>query len=211
LDELLAHVDEALEYKPAGVSSSRQLPRSTASQSGSAAPAPTRRAQPRGTMDEIDALLEEAEALTRVSDEEGAGGSGWKRSSAVPRRAAPTAGPSGQRASVSRCFPLRVGGTGCTLGLCTPVRKETVCDNLRCTKCDFRVMRFPDREWTDAVDYMFFRNNVPDEERLSKQLRPRRGCAAYCCQCCWVSVVDAEVIAVGSQLDRWVCGGCSHR
>lgn len=79
---------------------------------------------------------------------------------------------------------------------------------------------------------MFFRNNVPDEDRLSKELRSRSGpssagsvvsvpthapfprlpgYAAYCCQCCWVSVMDAEVLAVGSPLDRWVCAGCSHR
>ena len=30
--------------------------------------------------------------------------------------------------------------------------------SLRCSKCDFKVVRFDDQRWSDSVDYMFFRN-----------------------------------------------------
>lgn len=59
-------------------------------------------------MDEIDALLEEADALTRASDDEGAASSGWTRTSAAAQISAPRGGPAGQRMSVSRCVFRRV-------------------------------------------------------------------------------------------------------
>jgi hypothetical protein len=68
-------------------------------------------------------------------------------------------------------------------------------------KCMCEVVRFENYHWEKDVDYMFFRNYWPEPERLSPKLQPKRGYAAYCCQCCWTSVRDIE--AVGHDL-KWV-------
>lgn len=60
--------------------------------------------------------------------------------------------------------------------------------SLRCSKCDFRVIRFCEDEWDGSVDYMFFRNFMPDRAKLSAKLRPKEGSSAYACQCAWASV-----------------------
>ena len=44
------------------------------------------------------------------------------------------------------------------------------CDRLRCTACDFDVLRFDEKEWAADVDYMFLRNCVPNTEKLSHKL-----------------------------------------
>jgi hypothetical protein len=49
------------------------------------------------------------------------------------------------------------------------------CDKLRCTGCDFRLLFFDDYNWTSKVDYLFFRNNMPDEKKLKKQLTRKKG------------------------------------
>merc|ERR1711865_14602 len=59
--------------------------------------------------------------------------------------------------------------------------------NLRCRKCDFRVLRFTDHKWTSDVDYMFFRNFVPNTDKLRKKLQAADGWSAYACQCSWTS------------------------
>lgn len=63
-------------------------------------------------------------------------------------------------------------------------------------------------KWKADVDYMFFRNNFPDRHRLSAMLEDARGSAAYCCQCTWTSTTSPRTISIGSELDKWVCGGC---
>ena len=60
--------------------------------------------------------------------------------------------------------------------------------NMRCTSCDFRVLCFRDQEWTKDVDYMFFRNFMPDATKLKAKLRARDGYDAYACQCAWATV-----------------------
>ena len=49
------------------------------------------------------------------------------------------------------------------------------CDRLRCTSCDFRVEHFDDYEWHGSVDYLFFRNNMPDFKKISTKLRRKAG------------------------------------
>ena len=53
----------------------------------------------------------------------------------------------------------------------TDTRSENfACDRLRCVKCDFRVIVFPDAAWNDRCDYLFLRNNMPVEDKLAINL-----------------------------------------
>lgn len=52
----------------------------------------------------------------------------------------------------------------------THVVLYSACDNLRCMSCNFQVLIFQDCSWkTDPniVNYMFFRNNMPNKQKLS--------------------------------------------
>ena len=49
------------------------------------------------------------------------------------------------------------------------------CNKLRCTSCDFNVVIYDDFEWQKDCDYLFFRNNVPDFQKLKSKLISRRG------------------------------------
>ena len=46
---------------------------------------------------------------------------------------------------------------------------------MRCTKCDFDVIRVKDMKWTDECDYLFFRNFYPNLEKLKTNLRADKG------------------------------------
>ena len=50
-----------------------------------------------------------------------------------------------------------------------------VCDKLRCTSCDFNVVILNDYEWHEDCDYLFFRNNIPDFDKLKSKLSRKRG------------------------------------
>ena len=50
-----------------------------------------------------------------------------------------------------------------------------MCDKLRCTSCDFSVVILNDYEWQKDCDYLFFRNNIPDFDKLKSKLTRRRG------------------------------------
>ena len=49
------------------------------------------------------------------------------------------------------------------------------CDKLRCTSCDFDVVAFDNFEWCQDCDYLFFRNNIPDFQRLKSKLTLKKG------------------------------------
>lgn len=104
----------------------------------------------------------------------------------------------------SKCFPLYLGGSEVIRGCSDGCRKKA-CDKLRCTSCDFKVHAFRDNAWYRNVDYLFFRNTMPDESKLQFKLTKCKGTVAYCCQCSWKSVTD--IIAVSKCKDlKWVCG-----
>ena len=106
-----------------------------------------------------------------------------------------------------KCSSLYLGGTRCECGRNgSTVGVVSVCDSIRCTKCDFRVMAFPDTQWLPSVDYLFFRNNYPDADKLAAKLQSRQVCRSYCCQCSWFSTVGEYRIDFGGEL-RWVCAG----
>lgn len=108
-----------------------------------------------------------------------------------------------------RCGTVYVGGSTCPVGRSRPgVRRDRVpvcCDTLRCTSCDFAVLRLAKRRWDGDADYMFFRNYMPDATKLSEKVVPDSASAAYCCQCTWKSVKKPRKV---TELETyWVCGG----
>ncbi len=48
--------------------------------------------------------------------------------------------------------------------------RPRVCASLRCLSCDFAVMQFEGGAWDETVDYMFFRNNVPNTRLLRAKI-----------------------------------------
>lgn len=60
--------------------------------------------------------------------------------------------------------------------------------SLRCSKCDFKVMRFDEQRWSESVDYMFLRNFMGDVAKLRTKLQPQAGVTAHACQCSWCTV-----------------------
>jgi hypothetical protein len=77
-----------------------------------------------------------------------------------------------------------------------------------CTKCDFQVLRIENYVWGSGVEYMFFRNNYPNVQKLRPQLVPRKDCCAYCCQCSWKSAESAAPLADVAEGLRWRSIGC---
>ncbi|KXZ42078.1 hypothetical protein GPECTOR_209g406 [Gonium pectorale] len=118
----------------------------------------------------------------------------------VPSRKSSTIG------SKQKCTGVFVAGTALPRGRMAAVGALTCCDALRCTKCDFRVEQFDNFDWDDDVDYLFFRNNFPTEEKLADKLRKRPGAVAYCCQCSWLSAMEQTKLDFSSEV-RWVCAG----
>ncbi|XP_063716577.1 cilia- and flagella-associated protein 418-like [Symsagittifera roscoffensis] len=79
------------------------------------------------------------------------------------------------------------------------------CVRLHCVKCDNRVVSFAHKEWVeDSCDYLFFRNSYPDQQRLQKAWRQKKGWGAYCCQCNWISVNSLTLVSSVKDL-KWIC------
>ena len=64
---------------------------------------------------------------------------------------------------------------------------------------------FADSSWAEWVDYMFVRNNMPNDAKLSSGLCQVPGSAAYCCQCSWTAAQQDRVLDRGEP--QWVCAG----
>jgi len=69
---------------------------------------------------------------------------------------------------------------------------------MRCSKCDLQVLCFDDHAWAADADYMFFRNFMPNVDKLRAKLRAKDGQRAYSCQCTWVTVETGAPHGVGS-------------
>lgn len=104
-----------------------------------------------------------------------------------------------------KCCPVFIGGSSVPNGIGTATSKRS-CDQLRCTSCDFTVLMFNDCEWDQRCDYLFFRNNMPEQWKLEAKLKRRRGVRSYCCQCSWTSVSELTELMLTPRL-RWVCAG----
>ncbi|XP_012688927.2 protein C8orf37 homolog [Clupea harengus] len=103
-----------------------------------------------------------------------------------------------------KCCPVFVGGSTIPPGVGTS-NSQRVCSQLRCISCDFRIASFDDHEWDSTCDYLFFRNNMPDCDRLRAKLKRRKGARAYACQCSWHSALALTDLRDQPQL-KWVCG-----
>ncbi|XP_072184670.1 cilia- and flagella-associated protein 418 [Excalfactoria chinensis] len=103
-----------------------------------------------------------------------------------------------------RCCPVYLGGSSSPNGIGTNISKRT-CDQLRCTACDFRVSLFNDYIWDQSCDYLFFRNNMPELNKLRAKMIKKKGSRAYACQCSWRSIDELTDLQADQQL-RWVCG-----
>ncbi|XP_078543130.1 cilia- and flagella-associated protein 418 [Lissotriton helveticus] len=103
-----------------------------------------------------------------------------------------------------RCCPVYLGGSSVPFGLGTNISQRT-CSRLRCTACDFSVAAYDDYQWDKSCDYLFFRNSMPELEKLQSKMIRKRGSRAYACQCSWRSIQQLTDLQLDQQL-RWVCG-----
>eukprot|EP00794_Sanderia_malayensis_P018761 gene18761-20652_t len=102
-----------------------------------------------------------------------------------------------------KCFPIylsKVLTTGRTEA------NTRSCDRLHCTSCDNKVVSFDNFLWYKDCDYLFFRNNYPDFDKMKVYLMPSRGSRAYCCQCHWMTVNDQIKISDHPEF-KWICKG----
>ena len=69
---------------------------------------------------------------------------------------------------------------------------------------------YPQTAWDQHIDYLYLRNNAPDQHRLSAHLCPKLKSCAYACGCSWLSA-DAEstLMALGDGMQGllWACAG----
>lgn len=69
----------------------------------------------------------------------------------------------------------------------------------------FCVLDLTCRKWNASADYMFFRENVPNEAKLRVKMDTAPGVVAYACQCKWLSI-DVQT-RVDSCRVKWACAG----
>ncbi|KAJ1193160.1 hypothetical protein NDU88_002465 [Pleurodeles waltl] len=103
-----------------------------------------------------------------------------------------------------KCCPAYLGGSSAPFGLGTNISQRT-CNRLRCTACDFSVATYDDYQWDKSCDYLFFRNSMPELDKLKSKMIRKRGSRAYACQCSWRSIQQLTELQLDQQL-RWVCG-----
>ena len=95
------------------------------------------------------------------------------------------AGPA--RAETARRAGLRAVALAAAVGA-FPGGSDDTATRMRCSKCDHKVLRFVDKQWAADADYMFFRNFMPNVDKLSAKLKPKDGYCAFSCQCQWTTV-----------------------
>ncbi|XP_063054015.1 cilia- and flagella-associated protein 418 isoform X2 [Engraulis encrasicolus] len=152
----------------------------------------------RDDSDDIDALLDEI-----LDDDDNKSSPAISNSKKVTRSGMDH---SATQVVKRKCCPVFVGGSTTPHGIGTSNSKRA-CDQLRCISCDFRIASFDDYEWDSTCDYLFFRNNMPDCQRLRAKLRRCKGARAYACQCSWHTALALGDLAGQTQAQlRWVCG-----
>ena len=102
-----------------------------------------------------------------------------------------------------KCVQVCLGGTKMPVGMTSDTQDPHFCNNLFCISCDHIVIRFPDRRWSQATDYLFLRNNYPEHVQRNLVFAP--GWCAYCCQCTFCEEQGVKKLAPYST--NWVCRG----
>ncbi|GAB1288302.1 Cilia- and flagella-associated protein 418 [Apodemus speciosus] len=82
--------------------------------------------------------------------------------------------------------------------------KSRACDRLRCVACDFRIVSYNDYMWDKSCDYLFFRNNMPEFQKLRTKLIEKKGARAYACQCSWRTVEELTDLADETISSYWL-------
>jgi hypothetical protein len=131
----------------------------------------------------------------------------------IPKRSprSPSAGSSRRQTSFARpgdvmkCSHVFLGGTHLKDGITIDEDNPSFCTSLFCISCDHPVLRFRDRMWSGATDYLFLRNNYPDTV-AANLLRAPRWCA-FCCQCTFQH--EQKLRKMPPFSTNWVCRG--HR
>ncbi|KAE8875861.1 hypothetical protein PF010_g9233 [Phytophthora fragariae] len=109
-----------------------------------------------------------------------------------------------QAGGTKKCPQVLMDGGRASRGLCTAFSRN-VCSSLRCNECDFTVVQFPGKKWDASADYMFFRENVPNEVKLRAKMEIAPEFAAYACQCKWLSI--SSQTRVDHCQVKWSCAG----
>ena len=122
------------------------------------------RAQPRkvekdsGANVDVDSLLEDLDTVSPIEK----GLKGARIAEAPPASGAVDS----SHLRKGKCFSIYIGGGRAPQGL----GPNCACDRLRCSKCDFDVLKCCDQAWSSTCDYLFLRNFFPDKSKLKERL-----------------------------------------
>ncbi|KAH9103279.1 hypothetical protein LEN26_015339 [Aphanomyces euteiches] len=156
---------------------------------------------------DIDELLDLVDSSSITSASSTTAKQTTQKSPAVTTTASKATTPASMTSKMAtkRCVSVYLGGTQMNHGVNSSSVNAQACSNLRCNECDFTVVQFENQKWNDSVDYMFFRENVPNEQRLRVKMSKDTGTCAYACQCKWANV-STKCTPDSRQL-KWCCAG----
>lgn len=120
----------------------------------------------------------------------------------VPLSASPRS-PVRSDSNAKKCTELYLGGTELKPGFNDLNEGPHFCSNMQCFCCDHIVLRFPDCKWAKDTDYLFTRNNYPNN--LDSKLISAPGWCAFCCQCTFRD--EKEIQRLKPYSTNWVCRG----
>lgn len=102
-----------------------------------------------------------------------------------------------------KCTGIYLGGTGLDVGVTVFPDQPCFCSNLSCLSCDHIVLRFPDARWKKETNYLFLRNNYPNQ--VDRNLLRAPGWCAFCCQCTFRE--ERTTTRLSTFATNWVCRG----
>ena len=85
----------------------------------------------------------------------------------------------------------RADASAAAMDVATMSTPSSLKGTLHCTQCDLAVVSFEDRGWHKSIDYLFFRLNYPDEDKLEPKFVSRPEARALCCGCTGLTQEDS--------------------
>ena len=88
---------------------------------------------------------------------------------------------------------------------------RSYCEHIRCLKCDHLVMLLTGHKWADSADYLFFRLNFPNRQKLNSRLLKDAQFSCYACQCQHINInisKPSETARIDEISKEWQC--CGH-